>query len=102
MDQGDRQVTVTDEEREAAKAFFSSIGLVITRTSEAWPYRLADLLAEYRPTARRKALEDAEQRCRYMAKHNEHLQEEGDYKSGFQIACELCEDSIRAMIEGEG
>lgn len=42
-------------------------------------------------------LGDAEQRCRYVAKHNYDRQEEGPYRDGFEIACEVCETSIRDL-----
>ncbi|WP_343609289.1 hypothetical protein [Novosphingobium sp.] len=39
-------------------------------------------------------LEAAEQRCRYVAKHNSDRQEEGEYRDGFEIACEVCSQAI--------
>lgn len=39
-------------------------------------------------------IEEAEQACRYVAKHNEHNMEESLYKDGFLLACELCEEAI--------
>ena len=37
---------------------------------------------------------EAEQACRYVAKHNICNMEEGDYRDGFEVACEVCEKSI--------
>ena len=39
-------------------------------------------------------VEEAEQACRYVAKHNICNMEVGDYRDGFETACEVCEKAI--------
>lgn len=44
------------------------------------------------------AIEDAEQRCRYVAKHVADRMEEGEARDTFELACQLCADSIARLI----
>lgn len=48
-------------------------------------------------------IERAEQACRYALKHNETAwsgdgEPSADYRSGFEIACEVCEGAIRDAV----
>jgi hypothetical protein len=43
-------------------------------------------------------IERAEQACRYMLKHNQDGLEEGEYASGFEVACGACEGAIRQQV----
>jgi len=42
-------------------------------------------------------VEEAEQACRYVAKHN-YDNQSGDYREGFSIACEVCEQAIATHV----
>lgn len=43
-------------------------------------------------------IERAEQACRYVLKH-QNREEDSEYWTGFEIACQLCEKAIRRHVE---
>lgn len=47
----------------------------------------------------RAIVEEAQQACRYVAKHNTANMDAGDYRDGFETACEVCEDVIAVHVE---
>ena len=62
--------------------------------------RLRGQSAEYRE-GYEAGLAEAAQTCRYMLKHQNFPAEDSDdytdYHDGFTIACELCDEAIRAL-----
>lgn len=46
----------------------------------------------------REVVGEAEQACRYVAKHNVANMDAGDYRDGFEIACEVCEKAISEHV----
>jgi len=47
----------------------------------------------------RAIVEEAQQACRYVAKHNTANMDAGDYRDGFETACAVCEDAIASHVE---
>lgn len=43
-------------------------------------------------------IEEAEQACRYVAKHNVCNMEVSEYRDAFEVACEVCEKAIAEHV----
>lgn len=99
------EVKVTQSIRDAAADWCKSqpfpskqVEAVSIRAGEYDHHSLVQAFARFDAQSREdgaRAMQDnAMQRCRYVAKHNHDRQEEGLYRDGFEIACEVCEDRI--------
>lgn len=75
--------------------------LGVVRTWQDYAPPIVELIHAAREAGRvegaRAGLEVAEQRCRYLLKHQNFGVDTGEYASGFEVACELSEQTIRAL-----